>query len=65
MQLFSFALIFFFPCSLTSERKNDLISLYQNLANVDQCEAAYDIAFSCIPNHRFSCSPSEMQQVKH
>lgn len=40
MQLFSFALIFFLPCSLTAERKNDLISLNQNLAKADQCEAA-------------------------
>lgn len=64
MQLFFFACVFS-PCILTAERKNDLLSLNQNLANVDQCEAAKNDGFRSFPNYRFSYNLSERQQVKH
>lgn len=64
LQLFLFACVFL-PCILTAERRNYLLSLYQNLANVDQCEAAENNGFSSFPNYRLSCNLSERQQGKH
>lgn len=50
---------------LYAEGKNDLLSLYQNLANVDQCETAENNEFSSFLNYRFSCNLPERQKVKH